>query len=221
MSTLYDDAYFKRLHQHSFQSAKEVVPVVLSLIQPRSIIDVGCGTGAWLSVFREHGITDIYGVDGDYVSNDVQTLDRARFLQRDLSQAFEIDRKADLVICLEVAEHLPPESADTFIGSIVTIAPVILFSAAIPKQGGTGHVNEQWPDYWAARFRAYDFLPIDCIRPRIWSDQRVMVWFRQNILMYVNRDYLAQSPALQIEYERYACMPLSVVHPEMFLLKCP
>lgn len=93
MSTLYDDSYFKRVHQHSLQSAKEVVPVVLSLIQPKSIVDVGCGTGAWLSVFQEYGITDIWGVDGDYVSHDVQTLDQMRFLRRDLTKPFTIEHE--------------------------------------------------------------------------------------------------------------------------------
>jgi methyltransferase family protein len=220
MSRLYDHSYFERLHRHSLESAREVVPVVLSLIQAKSIVDVGSGTGAWLSVFQEYGISDIWGVDGDYVSDDVQTLDPSRFLQRDLSKPFSVDRNCDLVVCLEVAEHLPPESASSFIESISTIAPVVLFSAAIPKQGGTGHINEQWPDYWAAEFRAHGFVPIDCIRPRIWSNQRVMVWFRQNILMYVGQEYLAQSPTLQIEHQRYADMPLSVVHPEMYLAKC-
>jgi hypothetical protein len=62
-------------------------------------------------------------------------------------------RTFDLAICLEVAEHLPPEAAEGFIDSLTRLAPVVLFSAAITFQVGNQHLNGQWPDYWATLFR--------------------------------------------------------------------
>ena len=61
------------MHNHggAYRSAKEVVPHVLELLKPESVVDVGCGVGSWLAVFREHGIDDFLGVDGAYVDLDL------------------------------------------------------------------------------------------------------------------------------------------------------
>lgn len=79
-------------------------------------------------------------------------------------------RNFDLAVSLQVAEHLPPSSAKGFIDSLAKLAPVVLFSAAIPLQAGAEHLNEQWPEYWAALFKTHDYLPIDCIRGRMSGD---------------------------------------------------
>ena len=71
---------------------------------------------------------------------------------------------------LEVAEHIPPECADIFVESLTWgLAPVIMFSAAVPGQGGTLHLNEQWPAYWASKFAQHGYVLIDCLRPQLWD----------------------------------------------------
>lgn len=144
---LYNEGFFQYLQEGSKRSAEQIVPILLELIQPQSVIDVGCGTGTWLSVFCEHGIEDIWGVDGDYVQEEALEIPKDRFLSHDLTKPLALDRKFDLAISLEVAEHLPCDSAEAFVDSLTQLAPVILFSAAIPFQGGVGHVNEQWQEY--------------------------------------------------------------------------
>lgn len=89
-----------------------VVPLVLQLIQPRSVVDVGCGLGAWLRVFQEAGISDIQGVDGPHVDTATLEIPAARFTAIDLRVAFGMARTFDLVLSLEVAEHLPEVCAD-------------------------------------------------------------------------------------------------------------
>jgi hypothetical protein len=83
-----------------------------------------------------------------------------------------------------VAEHLPEDSAKSFVAALVGAAPVILFSVAIPNQGGTHHVNERWQSYWAALFAEHGYIALDCVRPAVFGDQRVELWYRQNILMF-------------------------------------
>lgn len=217
MDHSYTGEYFQKLQEGSAQSAREIIPLLLAIIRPKSVIDVGCATGAWLSVFKEYGIEDIWGVDGHYITRDMLMIDEHRFLKLDLSKHFVLGRKADLVVSLEVAEHLPSESADTFIRSLVRIGPLILFSAAIPGQGGTDHLNEQWPDYWAALFKSHGYLVVDCLREKIWLNERIKFWFRQNILLYVERGYLESCPSLKMYYEAAARLPLSLVHPELYL----
>jgi len=213
----YTENFFKGIQQGSYRSAKEIVPLVLELVQPRSVIDIGCGTGNWLSVFKEFGIEEIFGVDGDYVSEKILKIPKERFLSFDLKRPFHLGRQFDLVLSLEVAEHLPPESASTFIDSLTGHGNVVLFSAATPHQGGTQHLNEQWPEYWLEHFQHRGYVVIDCIRKRVWKNPNVEWWYAQNVLMFVQRDHLDARPLLRREFENTAISQLSIIHPRKYL----
>jgi len=217
IKSLYTKDYYRDIQEGSRQSAKEIVPLVLELIQPRSVIDVGCGVGTWLSVFKECGVKDITGVDGDYIDKKMLQIPQERFLSFDLREPLLMDRQFDLVVSLEVAEHLPGECAERFVDSLVRLGPVILFSAAIPFQGGQQHINEQWPDYWAKHFQQRRYVVIDCIREKIWQNPNVEMWYAQNILMFVRQDYLRSYPLLKKVVENTTTSRLSIVHPRKYL----
>lgn len=165
----YSPEFFAKLRDRARRSAREIVPRILRWVEPASVIDVGCGVGTWLAVFREYGIQNVHGIDGDYVDRRMLDLPEVQFHATDLSRPFEIEPQFDLALCLEVAEHLPTESAGTLVRSLVRLSPVVLFSAAIPFQGGTHHVNEQWPEYWARLFGKEDYVVIDCLRKDLWN----------------------------------------------------
>jgi 2-polyprenyl-3-methyl-5-hydroxy-6-metoxy-1,4-benzoquinol methylase len=134
------------------RSAELVVPILIDLFRPRSVIDVGCGVAGWLAVFREHGVSDICGIDGAWVKAVQLKIDPGKFREIELVEPFRLERRFDLVLSLEAAEHLPLKSAPGFVESIARLGPVIVFSAAVPFQGGTNHLNEQWPDFWIKLF---------------------------------------------------------------------
>ena len=214
-----EDFYAARPKGDIRSSARVIVPLVLELVQPRSVIDVGCGTGEWLSVFEEHGVEDVWGVDGGWVNKKRLEIAEERFVPFDLEQPFHMDRTFDLVVSLEVAEHLPEECANTFVDSLTSLGPVVLFSAAIPHQVGRKHINEQWPEYWAERFDDKDYVVIDCLRRKIWRNENVAKWYRQNILMFAAREHLEGLPSLSKEYTQRGTSQLSVVLPEKYLEK--
>jgi SAM-dependent methyltransferase len=213
----YTRDFFQRTDDPSRRSALAIVPLVLELVKPASVADVGCGTGIWLSVFRQHGIADVLGIDGAYVEESQLEIPVEQFMRFDLTESLALDRSFDLVVSLEVAEHLPARCAETFVESLTRLGPIVLFSAAIPFQGGVHHVNEQWPDYWARLFRERDYVAIDCIRKRVWQDALVHWWYAQNTLLYARRDVLASRPLLAREAEMTADSQLSIVHPAKYL----
>jgi SAM-dependent methyltransferase len=214
---LYNEHFFDNIRTGSHRSAEEIVPLIMDLLHPRSVLDVGCGVGAWLEVFRQHGVDDIFGVDGSYVETQTLEIPAHCFAAHDLTQPLSLSRPFDLVMSLEVAEHLPHTSAETFIASLTRLGPAVLFSAAIPFQGGTHHVNEQWPEYWAAYFQRHDYVALDCLRPRLWQNAAVEWWYAQNMLLFVHKDRVAQYPALRGASASSAAPPAALVHPRKYL----
>jgi SAM-dependent methyltransferase len=217
MNQPYSTEFFTTHQGGARRSAQVVVPLVLEIAPVHSVIDVGCGEGTWLSVFRESGVEDVLGVDGDYVERARLEIPRERFRAHDLTQPLHLDRAFDLAVSLEVAEHLPADAADGFVESLTRLAPVVLFSAAAPYQGGQNHVNEQWPAYWARRFAGRGYLPVDCLRRRVWANPEVEWWYAQNTFLYVQRDRLQRDPALMREYQAAGPHALPLVHPRRYV----
>ena len=217
---LYDVDFFEELRRGAHQSAAVIVPLILEWIQPRSVVDVGCGDGTWLSVFQASGIDDILGLDGSYVLSETLQIPKECFVSKDLSQSVSLNRTFDLAVSLEVAEHLPAESAPGFVESLTNLSDVVLFSAAIPHQGGTHHVNEQWPNYWIDLFESRGYIPVDSLRPRLWNDAAVQPWYAQNSFIFVRGDRLSHYPLLKAVASQIPSFGPSVVHPTIYLQHC-
>jgi SAM-dependent methyltransferase len=213
----YSRSFFAGQSSGSRSSAEAVVPLILDLVGARSVVDVGCGVGTWLSVFRAHGVSDVLGIDGGYVPHAQLEIPAEQFLAADLAQPLRVGRRFDLAMSLEVAEHLPRSSSEQLVASLVGMADLVLFSAAIPRQGGSDHINERWQSWWADRFGAHGFVPIDCVRRRIWSNPSVEWWYAQNVLLYASRARMAGARSLRQEYELMGTGQLSVVHPARYV----
>ena len=185
---IYSPSFFNEMVTESLSSAKVVVPLVVDLIHPSSAVDIGCATGAWLSVFHEHGVNTIVGLDGAYVNLTPLLIPSESFRATDLTKPFSLPGQYDFALSLEVAEHLSATSAQGFVRSLCQLAPIVLFSAAIPGQGGVHHVNEQWPEYWRKRFAEHNFRMYDPFRPLLWLDERVASHYRQNMFLFIHND---------------------------------
>ncbi len=177
MGTDYDVAFYDTIAAGSTASAGVVVPLVMARYAPRTVLDVGCGRGWWGREFAANGC-QVSGLDGDYVTNPVIPV-TAHSLTQPLP---ELD-PVDLVVCLEVAEHLPASRAAGFVADLCRLGGRVLFSAAIPHQTGAGHINCQWPAYWAALFAGHGYGVADWLRWQVWDDDTVEPWYRQNVMV--------------------------------------
>jgi SAM-dependent methyltransferase len=211
--TGFDAKYYEKQIAWSLTSARRIVPIILERFRPNSVVDVGCGTGAWLSVLKELGVPTVRGLDASDLPAHLRLIADTEYCHCDLSAPLRVERKFDLAISVEVAEHLCPARASSFISDLTTLADIVLFSAAIPFQGGRGHRNENWADFWNRLFQSHGFQVCDLIRPRIWNDAKIAVWYRQNLFLFVRRD----SPHLPALRDGPVVFPLGAVHPEIYL----
>jgi 2-polyprenyl-3-methyl-5-hydroxy-6-metoxy-1,4-benzoquinol methylase len=205
---------------HARASARVIVPIIMKLVKPMSVVDVGCADGTWLSVFEEYRVNEITGIDRDWEETEKLRIPREHFIVHDLSTPFKINRKFDLVVSLEVAEHLPKQCAEVFIDTLTHLGDVILFSAAIPFQGSVVHVNEQWQDYWMKLFSNRGYVPVDAIRRKIWQNPDVGVAYAQNTVVYVKKESLPKYPLLETGYNCTFPTQISIVHPKQYLHQC-
>lgn len=218
----YDRQFYERQQEGSYLSARHILPLCFELIPIKSVIDIGCGVGTWLRAVEELGVQDYMGVDGDHIDTAMLQIPKDHFMSYnfDSDKPFRLERTFDLVMCLEVAEHLSPRYAESFCRSLTLLGPVILFSAAVPFQGGDYHQNEQWQNYWAEIFSQQAYTVIDCLRPKLWNNPEIRWWYAQNILVFVQNDYLTNMPSLKQEAVKTNTNCLSLVHPANYLRCC-
>lgn len=191
---------------HNKKAASVIIPLLHEILDFDSVLDVGCGIGTWLNVFKEKEGLEIFGLDGDYVNRDLlaKNIPLDSFNSNDLSLGFDLKKKFDLAICLEVAEHLPFTSSDLLVDSLCRHSDQVLFSAAIPNQVGQNHLNEQWPSFWIEKFKRNGFEVYDLIRPKIWNNPQVEIWYRQNLLLFSkNKIQHAEVGALNLVLPEY------------------
>jgi SAM-dependent methyltransferase len=197
--------YDHNINTHSVLGAKAALERFFEGKPPKSLLDVGCGTGTWLRAALDLGVREIYGVDGVLTEGDALLIPRQSFHVADLSRKIDLGRKFDLVLCLEVAEHLPANAAPRLIATLVAHSDLILFSAAALGQGGQYHINCQWPNYWQHLFNAHGYMCDDGFRWKIWDMYDIEPWYRQNAFIAKRASQIAgKEPRIK-----------AVIHPDM------
>jgi hypothetical protein len=153
-------------------------------------------------------VRDLLGVEGGWALKAKLAIAREKLLVHDLGTPLKLERRYDLALSLEVAEHLPASQAQAFVQTLCEAADRVVFSAAIPGQGGRHHVNERWPFYWSELFDGFGYECYDLLRPKIWNNPGVLWYYAQNCLIFARAGSLTQfGPAVH---------PLSLVHPVLW-----
>lgn len=195
--TQYDDLFFDYVDAGALRSARVFTRLLMPEIRISSMADIGCGRGGWAAVWKEAGCPRAVGVDGDYVERETLKIPLEDFHAQDLDRPFDLGERFDLVQSLEVAEHLKPESSGDFVSTLTRHGNVVLFSAAVPGQGGTSHINERPLQFWRELFARHGFQAYDFVRPRVRDNHDVEPWYRYNTVVYASREGAGRlSPAV-------------------------
>ncbi len=174
-------------HTHEIDGAvvasELIVPMVLKQLPPiQSVLDVGGGAGAWAAAFKRAGVAKVLVQDDASAANHA-LVTATEFESVDFRQKFPAPRQVDLVVCLEVAEHLPASRSAELVDYLTNCSDRLFFSAAIPGQGGVGHINCQAHDYWLDIFKNLGYSVFDSIRPLIATNSSIPYWYRQNLFL--------------------------------------
>ena len=186
----YNSLFYQYQREGSARSANALLPAIIRALGPTSVLDVGCGAGAWLKAYEHLGVKDVIGVDGDYVDRKLLLIDPDHFRPTDISKPFDLGRTFDIAQCLEVAEHVPTSASSTLVDNITRHSRFVLFSAAVPGQGGEDHINEQPYAFWRDLFVARGFTLFDFIRPHVQNMPDVEPWYRSNVLFFAHREVI-------------------------------
>jgi SAM-dependent methyltransferase len=223
---MYSSGFYARREARVAASAAALVPRLVELLAPRSVIDIGCANGLWLAAFARSGVTQLRGVDGPWVPREALRMAAAAFATHDLTrcalpyQLAGSGERFDMLLCLELLEHLPAQRADALVDALCALSDTLVVSAAVPHQGGTGHVNEQWPGYWRQRFAARGFVACDFLRIACWDDERIAPWYRQNIVGYFRGSVPTHIHAFATaQVQRLVDEPMALCHPGVFSYK--
>jgi hypothetical protein len=145
-------------------------------------------------------------------------IEAERIVVMDLAKPQTLAERFDLAISLEVAEHLPAHAADGFVHLLCSLSNVVLFSAATPLQGGTEHLNEQWPEYWAQIFDRSSYQCYDILRPMLWEEEGIDPCYQQNSFLYVRAGAHPKLEEVLTCYPTFSPrgVPSRLIHPEKY-----
>lgn len=190
MKKKYDYEFYRERDAKTRYTAETVFGILNNYFTITSIVDIGGGVGTWAKTAEDMfqcKKSDVVLIEGDYIDKELLVLDEEQYISHNLEEKILLHRRFDVALTLEVAEHLSRERAKSFCEDLTQLSDIIIFSAAIPGQGGVGHINEQPLHYWVEYFEKYDYEAFDLVRPNIQNDMKIPYWYRQNILVYVNK----------------------------------
>lgn len=151
----------------------------MELVNFKSVLDLGCGTGKALDYFISKQ-KDTIGVEGSKIA--ISRANHPELIVRyNLEKELNLNKRFDLIWSFEFVEHIHPRFIDNLLKTFSNHADRIVLSAARPGQGGNGHFNEQAEDYWIEKFKEYGYR-LD--RDRTDELRMVKEEFAENILVF-------------------------------------
>jgi SAM-dependent methyltransferase len=152
---VYDERFYAKGDPMKVDSYPRFAEALIRLRSPRSVVDVGSGSGLMLAEFAKRGV-DVQGVEGSRAAIERSQLGE-RVVRANLERGVPDLGRFDLALCIEVAEHLTARSAPRLVEGLTRLSDVVVFTASRPEEGGLLHVNPQPESYWRALFEERGF----------------------------------------------------------------
>jgi 2-polyprenyl-3-methyl-5-hydroxy-6-metoxy-1,4-benzoquinol methylase len=178
-------SFYDSTRKGKLKSITKAAELIWETFHPKDVVDIGCGEGMFLNVLHQKG-AQVLGCD---ISNAALNVAPKVFtiFQADATKPIRFNRKFDLCICVEIAEHIPPGRSKTLVKNVTQASDTIFFTAAPPGQGGVGHINEQTPAFWDRLFEAEGFeldkALTETLRAQM-KEAKVIFWLQQNVMIY-------------------------------------
>ena len=204
----YKRSFYINRYNKTKHARDRILDIVFEKFSINSVVDVGCGVGSWLKASENKGIENLVGLEGEWIDPSL-FVSSGDLIKHNFELPIRLDNRFDLAISLEVAEHISEENASRFVEDLTLLSDIVLFSAAVPGQGGNGHINEQPQSYWIKKFGQNDYECLDIVRKVIWNDKDIDFWYKQNIFIF--RKCSPQSEPVEPLLPSY-----DIIHPELF-----
>lgn len=191
IDAIYDDKFFRENVKISGDNSKECVDVILEFFKPNSVVDFGCGPGVYLKEFEKKGIK-ILGIDGSIYAKNNSVINKEKIIIKDFRKEINLNKKFDMAICFEVAEHMEKKFSNMLVKNITKCMDIIIFTAAKIGQGGMDHINEQTPEFWMNIFNKNGFRfekKISEEMKKRMKEKNVVWWIPENLMVFkrINR----------------------------------
>ena len=189
---MYDAAYYAGVVDGpAVASAGLMASTIVDQLNPGSVLDVGCGTGALLAELAGQGVSLTRGLEHSEAGIELCRQRGVSVTPFDLEarETADVDETYDVVASMEVGEHLPAKVADRYVDLLVgrvRLGGWLVFTAATPGQGGLDHVNEQPHEYWIQKL-TNSGLYYDEARSMAWRSDwlgRVAPWYSANLMLF-------------------------------------
>lgn len=193
----HDDVYTAEFYRQRAQVASKAGAVIAKSIDaslhPSKVVDVGCGTGDLLESLAQFGCHGL----GLECAQAALEICRSKGVN---ARTFDIETDSlpadighcDVVVCLEVAEHLPERAADRLVGMLTQLSSTVVFGAATPGQGGHDHVNEQPHEYWITKFEALGYhrdQKLVATWQAAWEAGGIPAYYYRNLMIFRRGQY--------------------------------
>ena len=182
----YGADFYEWQAEQSYRSAQVMLGMLFSNYRPKSMVDFGAGAGSWLRAARELGVERVLGIEGPWAKS-IVAASGLEYRFQNMEERVGLTERFDLAMSVEVAEHLPPERSESFVQDLCGAAGLVVFGAAMPHQGGNGHINERLQSFWIGLFEDNGYLCIDFFRPALWFQPNVDPWYVQNTFLFARK----------------------------------